>query len=664
MKRLLLFVVLFALLTGCSTSMRMYRISQPESLVNIDLESYEEKYEEYDSVYLFYENTMEHFGSDTGMGTPWNYVDGVHVRKLILNPDNENNRTITLYNSSSLAVENVQLLITYPDNTSKAFTLTDFRKEENSGSSDKYKFVFPNVVKGCVLDYCYEYRYKYPLSSFYSMINNEEYLQKRIPCEELIVRYAFPDWWQVDVKKINPDFMVEYETQNYDEQHKKVYVCKRSDVPALKSETYSPFYKEWGEYFEYTLQDVKMIGAIYSGYDSWTDFTKIFEKYALGKTAVFSSRVENTTEDITRDCKTYEEKLTAIIDYIHENVEIQEDKKERNYAKILKDGKGDPFRITGLAFEMIKNIGLDPKLIMIHTAREGHFDNDFIAVSQFSTPALYVKIGSKDYYAFPYIKYIGVNQIPVYAGGQKAIVVPQTTWESWDSTEKGAEFITLPYGNEEDNLSTENYELEIDDEGVIHVTEEKILTGSSAFVTREFLDDIEENEKDKLIDELLTYTDGDIELISYEISNKEDYKLPLVITLKYEIDNLIMITPEEVIFQTGGLFSAASMRKNKIKTDERTNPIKIYYNSKTVKNINITYPEEWVINSTFENKNYDNKFGSIKSEYLSSENKFIVNQELFLSNSSGSAEEISDLLKLIGRKSRVNINSINFNINM
>ena len=131
----------------------------------------------------------------------------------------------------------------------------------------------------------------------------------------------------------------------------------------------------------------------------------------------------------------------------------------------------------------------------------------------------------------------------------------------------------------------------------------------------------------------------------------------------YNIYNLVTVTPDEVIFQTGGLFSPSSNVKTKIDTEERVNPIRIYSDEKYIKNISIEFPKNWALTSTLKNLEKENEFGKIKGVYTVNPGNIQVAQERLLLKSHKPKEMIDELLEITGRKSQLYIPTMIFKIN-
>jgi hypothetical protein len=138
----------------------------------------------------------------------------------------------------------------------------------------------------------------------------------------------------------------------------------------------------------------------------------------------------------------------------------------------------------------------------------------------------------------------------------------------------------------------------------------------------------------------------------------------LQIKLEYTIDNLVTVTPEEVIFQTGGLFSPSSTGgERKVDTSERRNPIRIYNDEQTNKNITVQYPASWQLSSTLADIQRSNDFGSVEGKYENSPGKLSIRQTRLLKQSSAPKEKFPELLELISRQSKLSIPTIIFKVN-
>ena len=661
MKKILYLLIIVAL-SGCATSQRMLfldQISNDQSEF-IDTSSLLEDYAEYDAVYLKIDNSFEHETSTFEYGIPWKFTTIYDNKYMIVNPDNEVFTTFILNVPRNAKLGSVFVTATSPDGQYSKFQLADAVVEKNSDGGKNYKIIYPNVSKGTIIEEAYEITY----SSFFTSIplKHDIRLSLRQPCKKMNITYAYPDWWKVNVKKIAENDTLELIYRHDDKTHKNLIEYKAIDIPAYKNEPFAPYFKEVNKYLQLKVMDLKASHGYMTASKTWQELAREYEHYTLRKDGFLSNRVKKTTKKVTNNCTTPYDKMVAIVNFVQDSISVADDGKIRNFAKILKEGKGDPFRITGLTMSMMKKADLEVEYLAIHDAREGYFDPEYIDYEQFTFPALMVTIENTEYFLFPFLKYLPVGHVPEYFADQTAMIIPDLLHVDSYMLPTNVEFLTIPSANSDDNNIIENYRIIIDEDGVMHVHEEKILNGTAAFALREIISDLDEEEMDEFMNEILTYTDGDVDVKSNEILNLDNYKKPLSLILEYEIDNLIMVTSEEVVFQTGGLFSPSSIKKYKIDTEERINPIKIYYDQKYFKNIDINFPENWSVQSKLEPIAMENEFGSITGNYKIDGNNLKVEQYRMLKKSNAPKEMIKELLKINGKTSQLYIPTIVFDV--
>ncbi|MBK7499428.1 MAG: hypothetical protein IPI19_10040 [Ignavibacteriales bacterium] len=213
------------------------------------------------------------------------------------------------------------------------------------------------------------------------------------------------------------------------------------------------------------------------------------------------------------------------------------------------------------------------------------------------------------------------------------------------------------------NNLEENYNITIGQDGILNVKEVKTANGSFGYELREYLENRSEKEIEKDIREILTYTEGNIDVLNYEIVNKDNYKEPLIIKIEYTINNLVTITPEEILFQTGGLLSPSSKYKKRLDPKDRVNPIVIYFDQKFSKNIIINYPQDWTLLKEIQDINFNNEFGIIEGKYSYQTGLISIDQSSYMCKNKQPKEKIEDLLKISGSISELQVPVIVFTKN-
>jgi len=653
----LLFLV--TLFFSCSESKRITILQTPpkDNEINqgVNLSEMEKKYSKYDGIYLNIKNIYEHSATKGNpffsAGTKWLYHRIFSEKYLILNPDNQKLTTIQIQLHDKAEVNNFYLISLSSEGVIKRFSFKDLVLDNDQDTYKTYKFSIPDVKKGTIVELGYDLTYN--SIQVRPPIEYEIELQYDLPCEKLEIEFDYPDWWKIKTKKLSEIEEVQY-SKTHDIENKKSKInYKAENIPALTPEPFAPYFKEVAKYLRINFTMIDLSTPI-ELFQNWKDVAEEYRDYAMNKETFLTAKVGNVTDEIIGDTKKPIEKMEKIVSYLQKEIMVSKDGKDRSFAKVLTEKQGNIFEICGLAESMLSKVDLDCDYLIIHTASTGYFDKDFVSYDQFEVPAVKVHVENKDYVVIPYYKYLPIDYIPVELQEQPALVVS-------DNKNKNGTFWTLPVGKMSDNNFTETYDINIIESGILNVKEEKIIEGDFAYQIREYLEDLNETEKDKKIKELLTYSDGDVGKINYEIINKEDPGLPLIIRLKYNISNLVTITPEEIIFQTGGLLSPSSQLKQRLDPNERVNPIVIHNDQLYKKKISITYPVDWEIIKQQPYFSFENEFGSIEGKYSYSEGNIQIEQKSFLKKSKKPKEKIFDLLNITGNKTQLEVPTFIFN---
>ena len=572
MKRSIILLFTALLVTSCVASaatkhesrLTVPALSMPAE--DVDVAAYEKKYDEHDGVFLNNEYLLEHTSGERGR--MWAFYETSKKKYMVLNPDNEKLTTFTLRINKKIELSKIYLRITYPNNEVKQYGIDDLLLEKTTKNLTTYKFVYPNVTKGTIIEEGYKLTYNI-LKVTPPRIHSID-LQFSIPCEKYRFSYTFPSWWTIQAKKVSDYLDVKV---NFTEEGDKSTISYSADnIPAYIEEPYAPSLLEGGKCFQFQVLQAKWGPVTWTAPLSWDEAVKDFVEYATKRGKRLGSRVVKTTNDLIKGIDDPVERMDAIITYLQENIEPSSGRKAR-YKDILKKKKGNPLRITGLAQAMLLEAGIDAKYLLLHSAEQGYFDKTYISPTQISNPAVGVKLDNKTYVLFPYLK-IPVGYIPERFQDQKAVAI--NLGEGGDySSEYNIEIWDVPVEIETNNRVEENTDLTIDEGGLIHVRDEKMFYGNLAIKFRELFKNLKEDEQKKAVEKLLAYDEGIAELTSFEIENLKEYKKPLKVKLEYNLDNQVTLLPDEVIFQTGGLFSPSSGAKYKINSKKRYNPIKI-----------------------------------------------------------------------------------------
>jgi len=654
-------ILLMALLLGCSTSPRLVYLPSaqdqttpggtPPAPAPVDVKALEARYPGVDGVFLERDTALENVTEESFITGPhWDFFETQSCRYVLFNPDSQHLSTFVVHAKKGYSLERADLQITYPDGRVKRFSKDQLTTETDSKGATTFKFIYPEVQKGCVISEGYVLK---PDNCFSTPpIDHEVALQFSIPCQRVGFRYLYPSNWNAQLKLLGPGRSLPVTITEQPEARKKLMTYEAKDVPAVESESFAPFFKEVSDYAEIMVTSLSLHGVEpYRTPSDWDAFGNRFRGYVIDKNPVFSGRVRKTAEEVIASSKTDLEKLDATVTWLQENMQIEYLK--GNFADNLAEKKGSIYQITGLANSMLKLNGIPAKYLLIHSAEDGYFDDSFFSNDELYIPALLVKLAGKDYFVFPYMKKMPITHVPERFQGQWALALAPAG---------DTELIKVPMGNQANNESLEQYSVAIQEDGQVRVQEERTLQGQNAYSMRRSLANLNKAETEKLLKTLLTYTEGQVSFNSYSFVDQEDYKQPLKIRLDYVIDNLVTLTPEEVLFHTGGLFSPASRLKTKVEAKDRKNPVRIYFDETLRKQITLSYPAAWELTSGLKDFKEENHFGTIAATYHVQAGKLEAEQTLTLRSGSEPKERFPELLSLIGKKSRLSLPTLVFKV--
>ncbi len=644
-----LLIALLALVTlGCEDSIRLTYLPEPPAATKLtvtpeQVKALEAKHPGKDGVYLEQDFDYEIVTSPS--------LESVRARNytyVVLNRSNESLASFSVRVPSGAELEGVFLIHRRPQGETKTYGRSDLKEEKDSNGSRTLKFIYPNVEKGSVISEHYLIRTPNPRPG--DLLDYEAPLQWELPCESVRLRFLHPEAWTGRLKELGPNRTLPCQRTVSPAGKKVIYTYEAKDVAGLDEEPFSPFFKERANYFKFAFTSVPSFH--YRGSESWPEFQRDFAAYAVDKEAIISQRVQTTAMELTRNCTTDEQRLDAIVTFVQNTITPGPLPNNPNFADMLATKHGNIFQATGLARSMLTKVGIYGDFVMMHSQRDGYFDPAFISFEEVATPGLRVTLGKQTFVVFPWVKNLPVNHLPEPFQGAKALVISAGALQGT--------FIDLPEGNIATNTWEERYEVALDTEGRATVKEEKVLHGSSAFGVRQGLKDLNPTETEKLLKKLLTYTEGEVKFTSVGFEHREEPKQPLVIKLTYTVDNLVSVTPDEVIFNTGGLFAPSSSLKTKVDTALRQSPIRIYYDEARVKKVALTFPKTWKLDTPLKDQSLETPFGSLSMALASEPGRIQVDQTLRFRKASAAADQFDKLLPLTGRRSQMAIPTLVF----
>ncbi len=614
-----------------------------------DVDALAERYDQDDAVYHRLFVTDEHVFSP-GRGQ-WEYVEDRVSQYVVLNPETEWVSTTSVRVRGDDLLEGFVARVRQPDGAERFYTAADLVREVDDDDTI-YKLVFPEVVRGTEITEHYRTTRKAGEGSAPPL--TEDYaLQYPAPIDTLRVRYIAPQEWGLQVKQVRPGVVPGFDSTVDPATRQRVIVYERTDVPAYRDEPFSPYFRETADYADMMVTGIDIGMSRYDPPHTWSALGEQFSRYAYHKGGFLSSPVRSAVRQAEVDRAAADSvKLAQIVGWVQEAVELGAPSRD-DLTHVVSEKKGDPLLICGLTQAMLDEVGIDSEFLLIHPVSAGYFDESYVSASQVPIPAVGATVDGRRYVVFPFLEGLPVTYIPPQFQGARAVRITADGFGG---------FVELPTRDSEAYAVDEAYDVEIDEEGVVHVEETKTLRGIAAYALRSRFSDLDEDEREDEIRDLLTYTEGEVGDLSYELVRQDDYGTPFEIRIRYTIDHLVTITPEEVLFQTGGLLSPASLGAFSVDTRERTLPIRIYYDQITNKTIRVSYPEAWSLTTELEDVEVSNRFGQVTGQYTRAPGSITAGQRIYLRESEAPKTAFSDLLRLTGSQSGLYVPTLVFGV--
>jgi len=618
----------------------------------VDVEAIVAEHPGADAKFFLYDRSMEHLFRLGDDGT-WDFVDDDRRQYVVLDPDEERWSTIRIHVEDGGVLEGYFGRVTHPDGTVHTFAKENL-VEERDDDGAVYSLAYPGVVRGSVVEEAIRTRYAFRRNRYLPPLAHEVPLQFDVPVDTLRFRYVYPSDWALKVKKIAPNRVPPVFVDRDSEPGKTIVEFTGLGVPEVPDEPYSPFFLEMANYFEFLVSEINIHGEqVFEAPQDWPAFADAFKRYALRSGGFFSDPAARAAADVIDPSDPDTVKLAEIVRWVQQNIEEDGESGADSFADVLRSRHGNVYLVTGLTYAMLDRAGLEPDYLLIHPASEGYFDEQYVHESEFGVPAVGVTVDGQRRVVFPYLDRLPVDFIPEVYQGQRALRITSEGFGGFEET---------PTQPAADSAVDENYTIRVGEDGVLAVEEEKVLRGAAAYFVRRLLEDQSEDEREESLRELLTYSEGEVEALTYTVEHEADYTQPLVIRLTYRIGNAVTVTPEEVLFQTGGLLSPASLRAFEVDATERESPIRIYNDQIENKRIVVEYPAHWTLTTPLEEVADENRFGTVSGRYTVEPGRLVVEQQVHLKAGRAAPSSYASLLRITGSQSRLYIPTLIFEV--
>jgi hypothetical protein len=551
--------------------------------------------------------------------------------------------------------------------------------KNNAGMKHKdWVFTVPGVVKGTIIELSTisnegKKSFYVEPGQYCSSGTNEFFLLRHFPMIHSRTELIVPGTLNAEKKKydtiVTSPYLEAIESQYADNYLS--YVWELNAAPALSNEAYSiDRYKE--------AITIRAGNSVMWGYGlkgaTGNSYRRSQVVSQMGKNKI--NNYERALSKIPMSGDSELEKLSSIVYWVQDNMEVVYSTTEDKLKKMLKQRKAPASWTVAIAVMLCKAAGLDVELAYTTEILPEIVEDGLVGYADDRAPILVATIDGKKHYGFPQYDGLNIDCVPsVYIGKLARSAVKPKIFKRVEN-----ESYLIQAGPAENSKYTHDIGITLVEDAEIEFSESFELNGLDAWRIRNFLNPKKDYSKKKkkkkkevedpalvekrIIEELKTlvsHTGSEILEFAYTVENKEDWRKPLVLTVSYRVENDISYMPGEILYNVQGLFAPRSGAKSFIDTEDRINPIIVKEEEWVVKNVTLNFPAAWELDkSPFIDFNRENEFGSLKAKHEFATGSFKLFQEQIIHVIERSAEEYDEFLKVKLRGSSMDIPAITF----
>ena len=465
--------------------------------------------------------------------------------------------------------------------------------------SNTYKMVsatLPNVKKGAIIEYVIEHNVFKPLIEGYFcpgvyFASSEPKLhcrtEIRVPKNKKI-KYVAKNFDRIYDKNFEMLKSME-KPQIKEEGNETAYIFDISNVPEIITEASMPNYKDISPRIQF------------SAYESWDKMYEWFNDKFDRHVAEVSDQMKAKVDEITKDCKTKEDKIAAVYHYIQQEnryISIKGDvvaSLSGHPAKRTFDNKyGDCVDKAILMAAMMKLIGVDCYPTILNAGggtmdeEVAHFYlNHSISFLKYDSKEIFLDSTSQDS-RFPFFRVDDHDRNNLVPQLKRIVRAPMPV-----------------------NSLISNRDVTIKDDGGIVVKGRRAYQGQYEHSIRGYNKSLKEEEIKDNFKQSLNATLPGVKLKSLEYTDFMDLDKQVVEDVEYEAPNAVIIAGDLMLFAVPGYgfnFSEISLK-------ERKYPIDYGYLTDNESTFNFTIPKGYKVKYLPKKFEVDNKYMDFKAEY-------------------------------------------------
>jgi hypothetical protein len=327
-------------------------------------------------------------------------------------------------------------------------------KEKFNRNINHQKFSIPSVKEGSVVEYTYKIN-----SDFFTNFPNWQF-QRKIPTRHSEYWALIPDFfnYQQYLQGYIPITNYEVKPKNVADYQAKAHHWLMKDVPAFKEEPFMTSEEDYMSRMNFALAYINLPGEpTQEIMGSWEKLASELVKHsAFGGTVRGSGFLKSTVEQVTAGMTDPVQKITAIHNWVKENIEWDgyKDYMAGNLKKIIELKKGTSGDINLLLASMLEKADFKVDMVMLSTRDHGFIRKMSPMEKQFNYTVCAVRLPDKTILLDATEKYLPINVLPERCLNGEGLIVSDvnTGWMALDTKTKSktlvmADFVLDPGGD-------------------------------------------------------------------------------------------------------------------------------------------------------------------------------------------------------------------------
>jgi len=315
---------------------------------------------------------------------------------------------------------------------------------------------------------------------------------------------------------------------------------------------------------------------------TWKAFAESFASQIITKGSGDLGLVQKRAREVAAGAQGERAKIEAIVDYVARMIEVDEKAERRSFTKLLRGGRGQSWRITALAREMLRAVGIKAHYVLIQIANQDRFDDEFISEAQLGESALAVWIDGKRHIVLPYVRYLQPGLLPPAYQERRALLF---------DAKQGARLITTPEHDSSKAQIDQELELELHPKTKrVCISERTRYQGLWARPILALLDGLGADALRRTLSAHRQYRDGAIDSFSGRVQRSG--LSSVTVKASYCTDNLMTVRPGVLVISTAGLLGPVSRWRSRADKHRRRQVV-LDTNTRTTARLRLRLPAGW-----------------------------------------------------------------------